>query len=98
MADCRVRSQAMLQGRLTGEEEKRVVIGQIRRCLSVAATRANASCLLDRVQQVGKGVRGANRRREATEWGEVEMRREREGQWMSKVGKNSSGRGRFFFN
>ena len=98
MAICRVRSQAMSQGRLLGGEEKGVVVGQIRRCLSIAAVRGNTSCLPDRLQQVGQGVRGANDRREAGEWEEVAMRREREGQWLSRVGNNPLGRGRFFSN
>ena len=98
MADCRVRSQAMVRGRLLGGEEKSVVVGQIRRCLSVATVRANTSCLLDRLQQVGNGVKAANGRREVGEWDEVAMRREKEGQWMTRVGKDSRGRGRFFFN
>ena len=98
MAKCRVRSQAMTKGRLMGGEEKSVVVGQIRRCLSVAAVRANSRCLLDRLHQVGQGVRAANGRREAGEREEVSMRKEREGQWMSRVGKNPLGRGKFFLN
>ena len=98
MAKCRVRSQAMTKGRLMGGEEKSVVVGQIRRCLSVVTVRANSRCLIDRLHQVGQGVRAANGRREAGEREEVSMRKEREGQWMSRVGKNPLGRGKFFLN
>ena len=98
MAECRVRSQAMSKGRLLGREDKSVVVGQIRRCLSVASVRANSRCLLDSLQQVGRGVREANGRREAGEWEEVSMRREREGQWLSRIGKNPLSRANFFLN
>ena len=77
-------------------EDKSVIVGQIRRCLSVAAVRANATCLLDRLHQVGRGVREANGRRDVALWGEEAMRAERRSEWCNRVGRSSLSRGRFF--
>ena len=90
-----MKSQAMIRGRMEREEEKSVVVGQIRRCLSVAVVRANATCLLDRLHQVGRGVAKTNGRREAAQWQEEMMRKERESEWAVRVGRNTLSRGLF---
>ena len=96
LANCRVRSQSIQSGKEQGEGEKSIIVGQIRRCLSVAVVRANATCLLDRLHQVGKGVATANVRREKTQWEADVMRRERENEWSARVGRNFHSRGLFF--
>ncbi|MCP4295290.1 MAG: hypothetical protein GY786_06765 [Proteobacteria bacterium] len=77
---------------------KSVVVGQIRCCLSVLVVRASATCLLDRLHQVGRGVAGANSRREASRWQEEAMRADRDSVWSARVGRHNSTRGLFFKN
>ena len=98
LAECRLRSQALSRGRVEGEEVKSVLVGQIRRCLSVSVIRATTSCLLDRLHQVGRGVAGANGRREASRWQEEVMRADRDSVWSARVGRQTTTRGLFFKN
>ena len=54
-----------------------VIVGQVRRLLSVTAVRAQAECLLCRVRGVGGGTDAARRRRQHTGYQEVRWARER---------------------
>ena len=97
MANSRLRSQQLTQHSRVGvREEKSVVVGQIRRCVSVAVMRANSACLLDRLHQVGQGVAGGNGRRAAAQWEEEGMRAERVSEWSARTGGRSLSRGLFF--
>ena len=85
MADSRVDHMGRLNGRELSEQEKGVVVGQLRRQLSTAAIRAASSCLLDRMHQCGEGAALASRRREVNLQLEERMRKEREVQWLARV-------------
>ena len=74
------------------------MVGQIRRCLSVVVVRANATCLLDRLHQVGRGVTKANDRRETSHWEEDHMRKMRESEWAARVGRKTLSRGLFMMS
>ena len=65
MAVSRVATADLMQGYPGAEvrEEMSVVVGQLRRRLSVDVVRATASCLLTRVTMLGEGSREAARRR-----------------------------------
>ena len=65
--------------------EKGVVIGELRRQLSVVNIRASMTCLLDRLEQAGVGGRLATRRQEGILWEEQRMREEREMMWAARV-------------
>ena len=68
--------------------EKGVVMGQMRRALSVVAVRAQAGLLLDRMQYVGQGAAMAAKRRHHTEWvcRQMDLRRRRE--WAGDRGSS----------
>ena len=75
------------------------MIGQIRRVLTTAVVRANASCLLARVNQVGEGAALAGKRRQQTIVEEERMRRERESVWQAvRMGRNLVRRGQFLLS
>ena len=55
MADSRVNMVSRREGRQMSDQERGVVMGQLRRQLSTTFIRAARQCLLDRMQQYGKG-------------------------------------------
>jgi hypothetical protein len=85
MAESRVNLVARRDGRQLSDNEKGVVVGQLRRRLSTAAIRAGSNCLLDRMHQCGQGAQLAAKRREGSSWLEEAMKKEREVQWLAKV-------------
>ena len=74
----------MEQGRQTGSGELGVLVGQIRRVLSVTAVRAQAECLLSRLRNVGRGVGAVSRRMERVLSEEVNWTRERQAQAVGR--------------
>ena len=84
-AESRVNLVARRDGRQLSDNEKGVVVGQLRRRLSTAAIRAGSNCLLDRMHQCGQGAQLAAKRREGSSWLEEAMKKEREVQWLAKV-------------
>ena len=85
MAESRVNLVARRDGRQLSDNEKGVVVGQLRRRLSTAAIRAGSNCLLDRMHQCGQGAQLAAKRREGASWLEEAMKQEREVQWLAKI-------------
>ena len=65
--------------------DKGVLVGELRRQLSVVNLRASMACLLDRLEQAGVGGRLATRRQEGILWEEQRMREEREMMWAARV-------------
>ena len=90
----------MQQGRQTGSGELGVLVGQIRRILSVTAVRAQAECLLSRLWNVGRGTGVAHRRRwEGAVREEVMWERERMAQAVGRrQGRKVVRRGMFLLN
>ena len=85
MAISRVDLLARRDGRELSDQEKGVVVGQLRRQLSTAALRASSNCLLDRMHQCGEGASLAAKRREVNVQLEERMSREREIKWLAKL-------------
>ena len=85
MADSRVATVARREGRQLSDQEKGVVVGQLRRQLSTASMRAASFCLLDRMHQCGQGASMVAKRREKAHHMEGVMRQEREVQWLAKL-------------
>ena len=84
------------KGRRGGDEELGVIMGQIRRMLSTTCVRAQAQCLLMRMNYVGEGVGMAVKRRQFAAIEEASMKRERMAQWVGRVrGHNILNRGQF---
>ena len=90
LANSRLKAVGIQQGRQTGSGELGVLVGQVRRILSVTAVRAQAECLLSRLRNVGRGVGAASRRREGVVREEVNWTRERQAQAVGRrQGRNS---------
>ena len=85
MADMRVSKVARMEGRSRSDEEKGLIVGQLRRQLSTASLRAAMSCLLDRMHQCGEGGSLAAKRRETNHREEIFMRNDREKYWVARV-------------
>ena len=80
-----VRARRAGEGALVKSVEKGVVVGELRRQLSVVNLRASMTCLLDRLEQAGEGGRLGTRRQEGILWEEERMREEREMMWAARV-------------
>ena len=90
MADSRVNLVSRREGRQMSDQEKGIVVGQLRRQLSTACIRAASQCLLDRMDQCGEGAALAAKRREVS-------LPESELQWLANVrGGQVVKKGQFF--
>ena len=97
LAESRVSSMGLARGRPASEAELGLVVGQVRRRLSVACVRANATCLLARLSYLGEGAKKAQSRRQSQAWEEEKMRRERQSNWLGRVRHHGvAHRGAFF--
>ena len=99
----RLRHEETLEGgggRRRGMSDKgalAVLTGQVRRTLSLEAARANARCLLERVEVVGSGGKAATGRRWEAEAVERRMRREQRANMLSlQYGRSVRRRGQFY--
>ena len=97
MADSRVNLVSRREGKQMSDQERAVVVGQLRRQLSTASIRAASLCLLDRVHQCGEGAALAAKRRQFNLVLEERMRGERELQWLTKQrGGQTVQKGQFY--
>ena len=97
MASTRLKIQGMAMGRPGSEQELAIITGYLRRRISAATVRANFTCLLERMGQVGEGAVRAGRRRDWVRAEEEKMRWDRQAQWLSRVrGVGLVQKGRFF--
>ena len=78
LADSRVVLLARREGQQVSEQERGVIVGQLRRQISTASVRAGSQCLLDRMHQCGEGAAPASKRRDYCQVLEERMRHERE--------------------
>ena len=96
LAQCRLRFQMQQEGRPDqgSDNELALIVGQIRRRLSVTAVKAQVGCLLSRVHQVGPGNKQLAKKRQWAIKEDERMKQERYSQWMRKVeGVNSLRKG-----
>ena len=84
LANARLQFQGMQRGRPGSKQELGVIVGQIRRRISVTVMRAQTSCLLSRLHQVGPGNKTLAKRREWAMLEDDRMRQERKAQWIRK--------------
>ena len=85
MAECRLKSQGLSRGRVGSDAELGVITGQIRRLLSTTAVRAQAMCLIGRLDKIGEGQRAAGKRRVYAKRVEERLRAERSAQWLMNI-------------
>ena len=77
LSKSRLRAQGLALGREGSAAELSIITGQVRRALSTASMRAQASCLLSRLSVMGKGQIQASRRRQWARREEERMKEER---------------------
>ena len=93
----RANTVGLARGRPASEEEIGMIVGQVRRRLSVACVRANKACLLSRLSVIGEAARQAHDRRQGQSMAEEIMRREQQAQWLGRVRHHGvAHRGAFF--
>ena len=85
LAESRLSFQGMQRGRPGSGAELGMLVGQIRRRLSLTAIKAQVDCLLSKIHQVGPGNQQMARRREWALKEDDRMSRERAAQWLRKV-------------
>ena len=75
LAESKVAARSRARGWQGSDEELGLVMGEVRRALSLDFVRAQALCLLTRLTYLGDGAGSAARRREQATWQEEERRR-----------------------
>ena len=85
LAKSRLHSQERTRGRPGNNQELGLITSQIRRRLSLVVVKAQVECLLSRLHQVGPGTKALAQRREWAIREDMNMRREREAQWLRKT-------------
>ena len=80
LAESKVGSMGLRRERQATEEELGIVIGQIRRSISTTCVRAQAQCLIFRLNCVGHGLAQAFKRRKQGAYEEEKVKRERQAQ------------------
>ena len=75
LAETKVAARSRARGWQGSDEELGLVMGEIRRALSLDFIRAQALCLLTRLTYLGDGAGSAAQRREQVTWQEEERRR-----------------------
>ena len=96
---CWLKVKSKPWGKEGTEAELGLLVGQIRRMLSTVNVRAQAQCLLTRMNSIGVGVGQAAKRRKWAAIEEEKMRKERLVQWQSRVrGRNIVRRGEFMLD
>ena len=96
LAESKANAMGLRRGREGAEEEIGIIVGQIRRSLSTTCVRAQAQCLLTRLNCVGPGFTEAAKRRRWAANEEERMRRERQAQWLGRIkGRNIVRKGQF---
>ena len=97
MAKCRVNALGLARGRPGSEAELGMVLGQVRRSLSVASVRARSACLLTRLSLLGEGSKKAMSRRQFQGWEEEKMRKEKQANWIGRIRRHGITHGGAFF-
>ena len=84
LSKSRLKHQMLEQGRPDGgsDNELALIVSQIRRKLSLTAVKAQVSCLLSRLHQVGPGNKQLAKKRQWATQQDEKMRRERYSQWI----------------
>ena len=85
LAESRLNFQGLQRGRPGSEQELGVIVGQVRRRISLAAVKAQVDCLLSKLHQVGPGNTQLAKRRVWAVREDERMTRERGAQWLRRI-------------
>ena len=86
MADSKLRSRGLARGREGTEQERSVILSNLRRELSTAAAKSNSSCLMGRVARLGEGHRRAAKRRLLVRREEERREESSRAHWRANIG------------
>ena len=96
LAESRIRTMRLKKGHEAFTNETGIIVEQIRRSFSTTCVRAQAQCLISRMNNVGEGYAMAAKRRQWAARQEENMRKERQSQWLGRIrGSNLIRRGQF---
>ena len=96
VVSCRARTLALQWGRECGEGERAAIVGEVRRRLSVAAVKAQADCLLNRMSSIGQGAVAASKRRQWARWEEEKWKKAQMAHRVSQLNSKQIRRQGFF--
>ena len=85
LAESRLKFQGLQLGRPGSDQELGVLVGQVRRRLSLVAIQAQIECLLSKLHQVGPGNVQLAKRRTWAILEDQRMTQERSAQWMRRI-------------
>ena len=87
IAKSRLKHQLLDEGRPDegSDNELALITGQVRRMLSQTAVKAQVSCLLSRIHQVGPGNKQIAKKRQWALQQDEKMRKERSAQWIRRI-------------
>ena len=82
MADSQLRARGLARGREGTDDERAVILAGLRRVVSLAAAKANSSCLIACVSKMGEATRLAAKRRAWVRREEDRLKEERRSYWQ----------------
>ena len=85
LAESRLKYQGLQRGRPGSDQELGLLVGQVRRRLSLAVVKAQVDCLLSKLHQVGPGNTQLAKKRSWAIFEDQRMARERGAQWLRRV-------------
>ena len=85
LAESRLKYQGLQRGRPGSDQELGLLVGQVRRRLSLTAVKSQVDCLLAKLHQVGPGNAQLAKKRSWAILEDQRMARERGAQWMRRV-------------
>ena len=85
LAEARLKYQGLQRGRPGSDQELGLLVGQVRRRLSLVAVKAQVDCLLAKLHQVGPGNIQLAKKRTWAILEDQRMARERGAQWIRRV-------------
>ena len=85
IAEARLKFQGLQKGRPGSDQELGLLVGQVRRRLSLVAVKAQVDCLLAKLHQVGPGNAQLAKKRSWAIQEDQRMARERSAQWIRRV-------------
>ena len=87
LAESRLRFQVLSEGREGGgsDNEKGMIVNQIRRTLSMSVIKSQVACLLGKIQQAGPGNKQLAKKRERMLFLDEKMRLEKNSQFVRRI-------------
>ena len=85
LAESRLKYQGLQRGRPGSDQELGLLVGQVRRRLSLVAVKAQVDCLLAKLHQVGPGNTQLAKKRTWAILEDQRMAKERGAQWLRRV-------------